>query len=83
MGMDDVRCPENYQGIGISWEVKIRKKLPTSITKWFKQAENNVYKKNLPILAMKEKGTRWGDAFVMMKYEDFLRYFIYFYMEKK
>ena len=83
MGMDDVRCPEGYKEIGISFEVKTRKKLPASIKKWFKQAEDNVHKKNIPVLVMKEKETQWKDAFIMLKYEHFLKYMIYFYKEKK
>ncbi len=82
LGMDDVRVPPK-DGLGISFEVKTRKKLPTSIKRWFKQAEDNVHKANIPVLVMKEKETKWGDAFIMLKYSHFLKYMIYFYKEKK
>jgi uracil DNA glycosylase len=82
MGMDDVRVPPK-DGLGISFEVKTRKKLPTSIKRWFRQAELNVHGKNIPVLAMKEKETKWGEAFIMLKYEHFLKYMVYFYKEKK
>ena len=82
MGMDDVRVPPK-DGLGISFEVKTRKKLPTSIKRWFNQAVLNIHKNNIPVLVMKEKETKWKDAFVMLKYEHFLKYMVYFYKEKK
>jgi uracil DNA glycosylase len=82
MGMDDVRVPPK-DGLGISFEVKTRKKLPTSIKKWFKQAELNVHKRNIPVLVMKEKETKWGEAFIMLKYEHFLKYMISFYARRE
>lgn len=82
LGMDDVRVPPK-DGLGISFEVKTRKKLPASIKRWFKQAELNIHKSNIPVLVMKEKETKWKDAFIMLKYEHFLKYMIYFYKEKK
>ena len=83
MGMDDVRCPENLKGIGISFEVKTRKKLPASIKRWFKQAKDNTFKKNIPVLVLKEKSTEWKDALVVLEYGKFLSYMILFYGRKK
>lgn len=77
MGMDDVRTAR------ISFEVKTRKKLPKSIKQWFEQAKNNAHKNNIPVLVMKEKGTQWKDALVVMEYDKFLNYLIVFYAKEK
>lgn len=83
LGDDDVRCPENYKGIGISFETKTRKTLPKQLKQWYKQAVRNIYKNNIPVLVLKEKPTEWKDALVILSYEHFLRYMVYFYIEEE
>jgi len=80
---DDVRVPADGDKIGISFEVKTRRKLPKQLKDWYMQACKNNWGKNIPVVVLKEKNTEWKDALIVLRYEHFLRYMIYFFKEEK
>ena len=76
-GERDWEHPEECRDTGI-WapEAKYRKKIPTWLHSMMKQAESQARDDQIPFVALTEHGKRRNDAFVIMRYSDFMYWFV-------